>query len=174
MHTKYICQHVQPRSLFIRVSHNSSQIRRLSDLVLSQSMDAGHLNKLKPRLPLLFEMHRLCSLARFTYSEFGLTFDSNVTARYAARVAELGRAPTQSRTFKRSLLPPASPSRPQGQYPAVALLCLGRGATFPRVHRPCGATIISNPPLRPAHYPILDPLLLPGGLATSVPAPPHA
>jgi len=57
-------------------------------------MDADLLNMLKPSLPLLCEMHRLCSLARFTYSEFGLTFDSNVTARYAARMAELEAAGT--------------------------------------------------------------------------------
>ena len=34
-------------------------------------------------------MHRLCSIARVTYSEFGLTFDSKITARYAAHVAVL-------------------------------------------------------------------------------------
>jgi len=51
-------------------------------------MCAGYLNKLKPRLPLFCLMHRLCSVARVTYSEFGLTFDSKITARYAARVAE--------------------------------------------------------------------------------------
>jgi len=65
-------------------------------------MDAGLLNKLKPRLPLLFEMHRLCSLARVTYSEFGLTFDSNVTARYAACVAELesrGHPPSRALSY---------------------------------------------------------------------------
>ena len=36
-------------------------------------MYAGFLNKLKPRLPLLCQMHRLCSVARVTYSEFRLT-----------------------------------------------------------------------------------------------------
>jgi len=51
---------------------------------------------------------------------------------------------------------------------------LGTRCPLPQIHRPCGATIISNPPLRPAHYPMFDPLLLPGCLATSVPAPPHA
>ena len=34
-------------------------------------------------------MHSLCSVARVTYSELGLTFCSKITARYAARVAEL-------------------------------------------------------------------------------------
>jgi len=34
-------------------------------------------------------MHRLCSLVRVTYSEFRLIFDSNITARYIARVVEL-------------------------------------------------------------------------------------
>jgi hypothetical protein len=52
-------------------------------------MYASFLNKLKPRLPLLCQMHCLCSLVRVIYSEFGLIFDSNITTRYAACVAEL-------------------------------------------------------------------------------------
>ena len=32
--------------------------------------------KLKPRLPLPCEIHRLCTLARVTHSNFGMTFDS--------------------------------------------------------------------------------------------------
>jgi hypothetical protein len=88
------------------------------DLVLSQRIDAGLLVKLKPSLPLLREMHRLCSLARVTYSEFGMTFDSNITERYAARVAELEspREYTRLRTFTRSLSPPASPDHDLEEY----------------------------------------------------------
>jgi len=137
-------------------------------------MYAGFLNKLKPRLPLLCQMHRLCSVARVTYSELGLTFGSKITARYAARVAELeSRGHPPSRTLSHApfchLHPhhghkDNTPPSPFSAWDAVPL--------FPQVHCPCGATIISNPPLRPAHYPIFDPLLLPGGLATSVPGQP--
>jgi len=99
--------------------------------------------------------HRLCSFARVTYSEFGLVFDSKITARYAARVAELeSRGHSPSRALSHAPFCHLHPhqTRPQGQYPAVALLCLGRGAHFPQVHRLCGATIVSNSPLRPAAH----------------------
>jgi len=56
-------------------------------------MDAGLLDKPKPRLPLLRKMHHLCSLARVTYTEFGLIFDSKITARYPAAHAAALEAP---------------------------------------------------------------------------------
>ena len=135
------------------------------DLLLSQPMDAGLLDKLKPGLPPLRKMHRLCSLAGVTYSEFGMAFDSNINDAAHADELESPRASTQSRTFMRSLSPPASPSHglkdntppsPFSAWDAVPL--------SPRSTRRCGATIVSNPPLRPAHYPMFDLLLLPGCL----------
>jgi len=65
--------------------------------------------KLKPRLPVLRKMHRLCSLAEVTYSEFGMTFDRNITARYAARVADL-ESLTRSRPPFCPLYPPITAS----------------------------------------------------------------
>jgi len=131
---------------------------------------ASLLDKLKPSLP------RNASVlsARVTYSEFGLTFDSNIIARYAARAAELespqassthsalSRAPFRHLHLHHDLKDntPPSPSAWDAVPPS------------PRSTRPCRATIVSNPPLRPAHYPMFDPLL-PGCLATSVPAPPR-
>ena len=89
-------------------------------------MYAGFLNKLKPRLPLLCQMHQpvLCRSGHLLRIRPDLGFDSKITGRYAARVAEL-----ESRGH-----PPKST---QGQHPAVALLCLGGGAPFPQVRRPC-------------------------------------
>jgi len=111
--------------------------------------------------------------ARVTYSEFGLTSDSNLIARYAARAAELespqasthsafSRAPFRHlhlhHDLKDNTLP--SPSAWDAVPPSS------------RSTRPCSATIVSNPPLHPAHNPMIDPLL-PGCLAISVPAPPR-
>jgi len=111
-----------------RAAYNPFQVRRLVDLVLSHPIDAGLMVKLKPRLPLLREMRRLCSLAEVTYSEFGMSFDRNITARYAARVVDLESltSPDHALLFALCILR----SRPQVLRPTVALLCLGRGDPF--------------------------------------------
>jgi len=111
-------------------------------------------------------MHRLCSLARVTYSEFGMTFDRSITARNAPLVAELEspRASTPSRTFTRFLLPPASPDHGLENYALPS--------SFPA----CDAV----PPLAErrlslihycAFYPMFDPQFL-AALLLSVAAPP--
>jgi len=174
IHIKRICLFTTSILAYPRVAHNPSQTLRLVDLLLSQPMDAGLLDKLKPGLPPLRKMHRLCSLAGVTYSEFGMAFDSNINDAAHADELESPRASTQSRTFMRSLSPPASPSHglkdntppsPFSAWDAVPL--------SPRCTRRCAATIVSNPPLRPAHYLMFDLLLLPGCLATLVPVPPR-
>ena len=111
-------------------------------------MCAGYLNKLKPRLPHFCLMHRLCSVAWVTYSEFGLTLDSKITARYSARVAELesrGHPPSCALSYA-----PFCHLHPRHGHkdntPPSPLSAWHVVPPFP-IHRPCGATIISNPPL---------------------------
>ena len=114
VHVLHTCQVYCPACTtsvlaYPRAAYNPFQVRRLVDLVLSHPIDAGLMVKLKPRLPLLREMRRLCSLAEVTYSEFGMTFDRNITARYAARVADL-ESLTRSRPPFCPLYPPITAS----------------------------------------------------------------
>ena len=115
-----------------RVAYNSFQVRRLVDFVLSQPIDA--------------------IFARVIYSEFGMTFDRNITARYAARVTEL-ESPRASTRFYALLFTTCVPrSRRRLLRPTVLLLCFAffrRRYPLPsRSIRPCGATIVSYPLLR--------------------------
>jgi len=115
----------------------------------------------------LREMHHLCSLARITYSEFGMTFDSNITARYAAPCDRAGKPPgtiarasTRSCTFMRSLSPPASPDHGLENYaPPSPLSAWDAAPPSPRSTRPCGAKIVSYPILC-TFYLVFDPRLL--------------
>jgi len=69
LHTSQVYSPACATSIYTypRAAHNSfRQVRRLVYSVLSQPIDAGRLNKLKPSLSFLREMHRLCSLARMS------------------------------------------------------------------------------------------------------------
>ena len=107
-------------------------------------MYAGFLNKLKPRLPLLCQMHRLCSVARVTYSEFGLTFGSK-SPRATQPVWPSWKAAGIHPVAHFHTLPFATciPITATRTTPRCrTFLCLGRGAPFPP----------GSPPLRSNDY----------------------
>ena len=76
--------------------------------------------------------------ARVTYSEFGLTSDSNLIARYAARAAEL-ESPQASSTHSALSRAPFRHLHLHHDLKDNTLpvtFCLGRGAPLPQIHSP--------------------------------------